>query len=122
MHGKIVIAEDDKVTLRTLERFLVDNSFFVYPAQDGQTAFELVRQERPDILISDLVLPKLDGVQLCNKVKQDPDLNRIQVIMMTAVYKGSTFKPLTRDCGADEYIEKPIDMTNLLEKIFRLIS
>lgn len=122
MNGKIVVADDDRVTLQMLCHVLADNSFYVYSAQDGQAALELVKKEKPDILISDLVLPKLDGVALCKKVKEDPELSRTRVIMMTAVYKGSAFRPLTRDCGADDYIEKPINSTILLEKIYKLCS
>jgi len=120
MHGKIVIAEDDKVTRQTLERVLAHNSFYVYGAPDGLAALELVRQEKPDILICDVVLPKLDGLQLCQRVKEDPNLNETKIIMMTAVYKGAAFGSLTRDCRADDYLDKPIDLTSLLEKIFRL--
>ncbi len=122
MGGKIVVADDDRVTLQLLYHVLVDNSFYVYSAQDGQAALDLVKNFLPDILISDLVLPKLDGMELCKKVKQDPDLSGTKVIMMTAVYKGSAFRPLTRDCGADAYIEKPINATSLLEKIYKLLA
>jgi DNA-binding response OmpR family regulator len=120
MNRKIVVADDDRVTLEILYHILANNSFYVYSARDGQAALELVKKEKPDILISDLVLPKLDGIALCKKVKEDPELSRTRVIMMTAVYKGSTFRPLARDCGADDYIEKPINSTTLLEKIYKL--
>jgi DNA-binding response OmpR family regulator len=119
---KIVVVDDDRLTRSLLEHVLVDNLFSVYSAQDGQTALDLVKKEKPQILITDLVLPKIDGVELCKKVKQDPDLSQTKVILMTAVYMGSALRPIARDCGADEYIGKPINSTNLLEKIYRLYA
>jgi DNA-binding response OmpR family regulator len=120
MDIKIVLVDDDKVTLRFLEHFLVDNLFSVQTAQDGETALALVKKENPSILISDLVLPKIDGVELCKRIKQDPDLKRTKVILMSAVYMGSALRPVARDCGADGFVGKPIRSTELLEKIYKL--
>ena len=120
MDIKIVLVDDDKVTLRFLEHFLVGNLFSVQTAQDGETALDLVKREKPLILISDLVLPKIDGVELCKRVKENPDLKRTKVILMSAVYMGSALRPVARDCGADGYVSKPIRSTELLEKIYKL--
>jgi DNA-binding response OmpR family regulator len=120
MDIKIVLVDDDKVTLRFLEHVLVGNLFSVYTAQDGQAALELVKRETPSFLVSDLVLPRLDGIELCKRVKQDPELSRTKVIIMSAVYMGSALRPVARECGADEYIGKPIRSTELLEKIYKL--
>jgi DNA-binding response OmpR family regulator len=122
MDIKIVLVDDDRVTLRFLEHFLVGNLFSVYTAQDGQTALELVKREKPSFLVSDLVLPRIDGIELCKKVKQDQELSRTKVIIMSAVYIGSALRPVALECGADEYIGKPIKSTELLEKIYRLYS
>jgi DNA-binding response OmpR family regulator len=119
---KIVVVDDDKLTRSLLEHVLTDNLFSVYSAQDGQTGFELVKKEKPDILISDLVLPKYDGMELCKRVKEDPNLSQTKVIIMSAVYVGSALRPIARDYGADEYIGKPINSTGLLEKIYRLCA
>jgi CheY-like chemotaxis protein len=122
MDIKIVLVDDDKVTLRYLQHLLTGNMFSVYTAPDGQSALELVKRERPDILVSDVLLPKIDGIELCKKVKQDPDLSRTKVIIMTAVYMGSALRPVAQECGADDYIDKPIRSTELLEKIYRLCA
>jgi two-component system alkaline phosphatase synthesis response regulator PhoP len=122
MSIKIVLVDDDKVTLAYLEHFLTGNLFSVHVAQDGQTAWELVQREKPHILVTDLVLPKIDGIELCKKVKQDPNLSQTRVIITTAVYKESTVRPVVRECGADAYIGKPIRSTELLEKIYSLYA
>ena len=120
MDRKIVLVDDDKVTLRYIEHFLVGNLFSVQTALDGETALELVKREKPSILVSDLVLPKLDGVELCKRVKENPDLKQTKVILMSAAYMGATLRSVARDCGADAYVSKPIRSTDLLEKIYKL--
>jgi two-component system alkaline phosphatase synthesis response regulator PhoP len=122
MSIKIVLVDDDKVTLAYLEHFLTGNLFSVHVAQDGQTAWELVQIEKPHILVTDLLLPKIDGIELCKKVKQDPNLSQTRVIITTAVYKESIVRPVVRECGADAYIGKPIRSTELLEKIYSLYA
>jgi len=120
MDIRIVLVDDDKVTLRFLEHLLVGNLFSVQTAEDGEAALELVKREKPSILISDLVLPKIDGVELCKSIKQDPDLKRTKVILMSAVYMESALRSVARDCGADGFVGKPIRSTELLEKIYKL--
>lgn len=120
MNTKIVLVDDDKVTLRFLEHFLTGNLFSVSIAHDGQSALDLVRNLKPDILISDLVLPRIDGLNLCRTVKEDPGLKQTKVILMSAVYMGSAIQPAAKECGADSYVIKPIKTTELLEKIYKL--
>jgi two-component system alkaline phosphatase synthesis response regulator PhoP len=122
MSIKIVLVDDDKVTLAYLEHFLTGNLFSVHVAQDGQTAWELVQREKPHILVTDLLLPKIDGLELCKKVKQDPNLSQTKVIITTAVYKESTVRPVVRESGADAFIGKPVRSTELLEKIYSLYA
>jgi len=117
---KILLVDDDKVTLRFLEHFLVDNLFFVLTAQDGEAALNLVKQETPWLVISDFILPKIDGVELCKRIKQDPGLKRTKVILMSAVYQGLHLKTVAIGCGADAFVGKPIRSTELLEKIYKL--
>jgi len=61
-----------------------------------------------------MLLPKTHGLELCKMIKQDPDLIQTKVILMTAVYKGTAFKFEAKECGADFFIEKPIDTNELL--------
>jgi DNA-binding response OmpR family regulator len=117
---KILLVDDDKVTLRFLEHFLVDNNFFVLTAPDGESALELAVKDRPILVVSDLVLPKIDGVELCKRIKQNPELKKTRVILMSATYMGSILRSVAGDCGADEFISKPIRSSELLGKICRL--
>lgn len=97
-----------------LEMILSRHKYQVLSAQDGSRGFELTKKERPDAVISDMLLPKTHGLELCKMIKKDPDLNQTKVILMTAVYKGAAFKFEAKECGADFFIEKPIDTNELL--------
>ncbi len=121
MFRKIVVIEDDPVTLRLLEGILSQNDFLVRSAKDGQAGLELVRKEKPDLVISDVVLPRMDGLGLCARIKSDPDLARTKVILITAVYKKVALKHIVRDSQADAVIEKPVDPAAFLKKIKSLI-
>jgi DNA-binding response OmpR family regulator len=120
MSAKIVVADDDKLTVSLLEHVLADHLFTVHSARDGFLALDLVWREKPAVLITDLVLPKLDGMELCRRVKEDPATKATKVIVMTAVYGGSAVRPMAQQCGADDYIGKPLNSTSLLEKIYKL--
>jgi DNA-binding response OmpR family regulator len=122
MFKKIVLVEDDPVALRLLEGILSQNDYLVRSAKDGQAGLDLVRKEKPDLVISDVVLPRLDGVGLCARVKDDSAFAATKVILITAVYKNVTLKQIMRDTKADAVIEKPVDSATLLGKIKSLLA
>ncbi len=122
MATKIVIVDDDRVTLAVIEKALILAGFWVYSAQDGEEGLELVKREKPDILISDILIPKIHGVDLCKKVKESHELKHTRVILMSAVYKKITHKDLIRESGADDFMEKPVDLNTLKDKINKLLQ
>ena len=117
MINKIVVVDDDRVTVSMLERVLTQHGYLVFTAGDGASGYELVKKEKPEILISDMLLPKIHGIDLCKKVKEDPELEQIKVVLITAVYKSAAFMSDIKSCGADHYFEKPINMQGLLNWI-----
>ncbi len=120
MNNKIVIIDDDRVTVRLLEGILTRSQFYVFSTRDGESGYELTLQEKPDIVICDFLLPKIDGIEVCKRIKENPELNRTKVILMTAVYKGATAKDALRGSKADEFIEKPFETLILMKKVYRL--
>ncbi|MCK4263897.1 MAG: response regulator [Candidatus Aminicenantes bacterium] len=122
MSKKIVVIDDDRITLTMLEMVFSRHGFQVFSALDGAEGYELVQKEKPDILISDMLLPKIHGTELCKKIKETPELKQTKVILMTAVYKGPSFRFEARDCGADDFIEKPLDMKDLLSRIDKFLK
>ncbi len=122
MATKIAIVDDDRVTLAVIEKALILDGFWVYSAQDGEEGLELVKREKPDILISDMLMPKIHGVDLCKKVKESHELKHTRVILMSAVYKKIAYKDLIRESGADDFMEKPVDLNTLKDKINKLLK
>ncbi|MGD9346445.1 MAG: response regulator [Candidatus Aminicenantes bacterium] len=122
MSVKIVVVDDDRATLALLERNLIMHGFWVYSAKDGEEGFDLVTREKPDLVVSDMLMPKIHGVDLCKTIKSNPELKNTKVIMMTGVYKGRFGLEEAFDSGADYFVTKPIDMETLLKKIFELLK
>jgi DNA-binding response OmpR family regulator len=122
MGVKIVVAEDDRSTLAFLEKTLILKGFWVYGTRDGQEAFEAVKEEMPDLVISDMLMPKLHGLDLCSKIKESPELQHIKVIMITGVYPGSLGQREALSHGADSFIVKPVDPDRLVDRIFELLD
>ena len=122
MKSKILIIDDDRVTLTMLEMILSRHGYKVLSAKDGAEGFELASKEKPDVMISDMLIPKIHGLELCTKIKEDPLLKDIKIILMTAVYKGATFQFEAKESGADHFIEKPIDTNDLLDKLKELLT
>jgi len=122
MKTKILIIDDDRVTLTMLEMILSRHGYQVLSAKDGAEGLDLITKEKPDAVISDMLIPKIHGLELCTKIRQDPQLKDIKVILMTAVYKGAAFQFEAKDSGADHFIEKPIDTNELLDKLDKLLT
>ncbi len=122
MATKIAIVDDDRATLAVIEKALILDGFWVYSAQDGEEGIALVKREKPDILISDILIPKIHGVDLCKKVKESQELKHTRVILMSAVYKKITYRDIIRESGADDFIEKPVDLNDLKDRIKKLLK
>jgi two-component system alkaline phosphatase synthesis response regulator PhoP len=113
---KILIVDDELDTLLPLKRALEMEDFNVVEAQDGIEALERVRSEIPDLVLLDLMLPKLNGFEVCQRLKQDEATSSISIIMLTA--KGETSDKIEGiEIGADDYVTKPFDLDELKARI-----
>jgi len=117
---KVVVVDDDEKVTILMEKALIRKGFQVFSAQEGKKALELIRKEKPQVVITDILQPGLDGGQLCRMIKDDPELEHIKVVIITAIYTETNFR-LQVGCRYDAFIEKPIDMNRLtavvLEKV-----
>ena len=113
---RVLFAEDSRVQALMLDRTLREAGYAVTGAEDGAKALAAIRAEPPDVVISDIEMPEMDGIALCRTLKDDPDLCAIPVIMVTSL---ATPSDLIRAiaAGADTYITKPYDKDVLLERI-----
>ena len=121
MPGKILVADDSPNIREILKISLESDGYTVVVAEDGEQALELVARENPDLLIMDVMMPKVNGFQVCRRVKTDRATHDVPVIMLTAksaqqdVYWG-------KDCGAEEYMTKPFSTKELVKTIERLLK
>lgn len=120
--GKILVVDDDRATLMLLSTRLIKAGYSVLTAANGEEAWAAAERERPGLVISDMLLPKMDGISLCRKIKEHPDLAATRVILATAVFKQATFRAEARMSGADEFVEKPFDMDIILSRVRALVG
>jgi len=115
---RLIIAEDNKDTRELLKEYFESLHYSVTVCKDGMEALELLKKEPYTILISDIRMPKMDGITLVKEVKKL--YPQIGVIMMTAYSTAYTEEDIRR-VGIDDYISKPFNFENLKEKVERLI-
>lgn len=116
---KILLVDDEKDLVKIVKFRLEANDYEVITACDGQEALEKARGEKPDLIILDLMLPKMDGYKVCGLLKKDSRFMRIPIIMFTAKAQEEDMR-LGEELGADAYITKPFEPGVLLDKIKEL--
>ncbi len=114
--SKILIVDDEMDTLLPLKRSLEDEEYIVAEAYNGQEAIEKVKTEIPDLILLDLMLPEMDGYEVCHRLKKDAFTKNIPIIMLTAKdYVRDKVKGL--EIGADDYVTKPFNLNELKARI-----
>lgn len=118
---KILIVDDEAHILELVKVCLEDSGFDVIEAYDGIEALDKAKTEKPDIILLDIMIPKLDGYEVCRKIKQDEETKSIPVVMLTA--KGQEVDKVKGfQSGADSYMTKPFSPLRLLTEIDERIS
>lgn len=113
---KILVIDDEKDLVELVSYNLTNNGFIVDSALDGDVALKKLKQNHYDLIILDLMLPSLDGFQLCGIIKNDPALSHIPIIMLTA--RGDEFDRVHGlEMGADDYITKPFSTRELIARV-----
>ena len=114
---KILIVEDDENSRILLESSLEANGFKVFSAENGKLALAKAYDIEPDLIISDILMPEMDGYALCRAVKSDEILSSIPFVFYTATYTESEDEKLAMDLGASKFIVKPMEIDLFLEEI-----
>jgi signal transduction histidine kinase/DNA-binding response OmpR family regulator/ligand-binding sensor domain-containing protein len=116
---KVLIVEDNDDLLSFMQSTL-SREFTVYSAANGKLALEIIDQQMPDLVVSDIMMPEMDGFELCQKLKSTYDTSHIPVVLLTALSeKTEQLKGL--GLGADDYLTKPFDMNLLVQRIKSII-
>lgn len=113
---KVVIVEDEETLVKNLAGKMQDEGYKVVTATDGEDGLDKIRSEQPDLVILDIMLPRLDGLSICRMVRHDPALSHIPIIMLTA--RGTEVdKIIGLENGADDYIVKPFSLGEMLARV-----
>jgi len=118
----ILIAEDNKDLKAVLETALEVGGYTVTSASDGAQALELAKKTAPDLIISDILMPKMDGYALCLELKKDAQLNATPLIFYTATYTSDEDKELALSMGVSRFIIKPVEMEELLKIVEEVLQ
>ncbi len=118
----VLLADDDPVQLKLVRLILANAGYRVVTAADGREALRVARRERPDAILSDVLMPGLDGFDLCLAVRRDPDLAHIPVVLITSHYLEEEDRRLARRAGANEFLCRPTGYDRAPESIARSIE
>jgi DNA-binding response OmpR family regulator len=117
----VLVVEDDPVILRLLEVNFELEGFEVVLAHDGAEGVEVARAERPDIIVTDIMMPRMSGIELVQALKEDAATAAIPIILLSAKAQTSDLKS-GMDAGADDYVTKPFEPLDLVDRVNALLS
>ena len=117
----ILVVEDNELNMKLFNDLLESHGYLVVQTRDGLAALELARQHRPDLILMDIQLPEVSGIEVTKWLKEDDDLQAIPVIAVTAfAMKGDEQK--IREGGCEAYISKPISVMSFLQTIDKYLK
>ena len=105
---KILMIDDDMAFVKLVKFHLEKNGYHVLTAYDGDVGLDLANQSAPDLIILDIMMPKMSGFEVCKRIKSDPKTRDIIVVMVTALNEASDIERAA-ECGTDNYLSKPIE-------------
>ena len=112
----VLIVDDEQPILDLLENILQDAGYTVLTAHDGRAALTLARQVRPDVVLTDVMMPHMDGVALCTRLRRDPAMSHLAILGMSAVPQA------VADAGFTEFLAKPFELDEVLRSVDEAVS
>lgn len=117
----VLVVEDDPTILQLLEVNFEMEGFTVVRAEDGQIGFDRAKESRPDIIVSDVMMPNLSGIEMVTALRADDVTKDIPVILLSAKAQGTDVRDGI-DAGADEYVTKPFEPLDLIDRVNALLG
>jgi len=121
MAKKILIVDDNPNVLKLLNISLSKAGYTMVEAENGEVAFQLANKEKPDLIISDIMMPQMDGIELCWMIRENSEVPLVPFIFLTS-FDDQEMEIRGFRAGADEYLNKPIDRKELLERVEELLN
>jgi two-component system, OmpR family, alkaline phosphatase synthesis response regulator PhoP len=117
---KIVIADDNAQNVELLEAYLSDFDCEIRTARDGEETLEVVNRFAPDLLLLDVMMPRLSGFEVCKKLRSNPETKDLLILMVTALNEAADFERGVQ-AGTDDFLTKPVNKVELLCRIRSLL-
>jgi len=117
----VLVVDDNQQNLELLQAYLEDIDCRTIPASDGPEALDIINDNAPDLVLLDVMMPKMSGFEVCKRIKNDPKTSDIPVIMVTAL---SEFGDIERgiDSGTDDFISKPVNKLELVTRVKTMLK
>jgi CheY-like chemotaxis protein len=119
--SRILIADDNQPNVELLEAFLAEVDCDIAVAVDGRDTLEKVKTFQPDLILLDVMMPKLSGFEVCKAVKSDPKTKRIMVLMVTALNERGDIERGV-DSGTDDFLSKPVNKVELVKRVQNMLK
>jgi CheY-like chemotaxis protein len=119
--NRILIVDDNQANCELLEAYLVGIACETAIAQDGQQALEMVPEFQPDLILLDVMMPKLSGFEVCQKLKSDPTTSRIMILMVTALNELGDIERAV-DAGTNDFLSKPVNRVELIKRVENMLQ
>lgn len=119
--SRILIADDNQPNVELLEAFLADVDCDIEVAVDGRDTLEKVAAFQPDLILLDVMMPKLSGFEVCKKIKSDPKTKKTMVLMVTALNERGDIERGV-DSGTDDFLSKPVNKVELVKRVENMLK
>lgn len=118
--NRILIADDNAANRELLEAYLADVDCEIEMSVDGQDTLDKINSFQPDLLLLDVMMPKLSGFEVCQQIKNDPKMSRVMVLMVTALNELGDIERAV-NAGTDDFLTKPVQKVTLLKRVGNML-
>ena len=119
---KTILVADDEDSIRLLVKKALGKEYTVLEAKDGREAIDIASDKEPDLILMDIMMPKVDGLSACHMIKKNPETEKIPIVMLTGVGYDLNRRLSTEIMGADDYVTEPFDHEVLLDVVKKHIN